>query len=259
MGNDGSKPIVPVSALVSLVEDRDAAYERYAQGIRSIPTVPMIRGVFEHEARRIADEALRRVYLGTDDDAGLREAYLVLAEGVDEAARRCRQRYGALAEGLDRMGLEILNRLRLEEDLRVAAASNLLQDGIRGLELVRRVLPWEVEVHLKSGRLGLEGRVDAVSMSRGLPYPIEYKTGFNGNGQPRPSHRVQIVAYCMLLEAQRAHPCSYGEIHYTRYHERVPIWVSDEDREHVLETREEFLQLCGSPPGTKPIMGASER
>ena len=146
-----------------------------------------------------------------------------------------------------------MNRLRIEEDSRIAGASSLIHDGVRGFELATRVLPREVELHLRSDFLGLEGSVDAVGNSSGRPFPIEYKTGRNPNLEARESHKLQVTAYCMLLDEALDVTCLYGELYYTRYFSRAFVPMSPASKRRVLALRERFLDLC-TEGETSPVV-----
>jgi CRISPR/Cas system-associated exonuclease Cas4 (RecB family) len=242
------KVLVPVSALGWLLINPSEVYDRFVRGRRREPTPPMVAGEMEHLARRLAVERLWETYLKARSDDDLREGYGILHESVKEAAQKCSNTYSGL--GISLLGTEsdLLNRMRIEEDARVIAASNLMKDGVRGFELVRHLLPTGVEVSVRSHGLGLEGRIDAIGDLGGNPVPIEYKTGREGGSTSLAAHEVQVAAYCMLLEEDRGTPCRYGEIHYTRYFARRPVFVTDASRNRVIALRDRFIAQCTGEP-----------
>jgi CRISPR/Cas system-associated exonuclease Cas4 (RecB family) len=246
----GPKVLVPVSALGWLLTNPNEVHDRYVRGLRREPTPPMVAGELEHLARRIAVERLWETYLRVRTDDDLREVYGVIHESVKEAVRKCSDTYTGLGISLHGVESDLLNRMRIEEDARVMAASNLIKDGVKGFDLVRHLLPTGVEVSVRSHTLGLEGRIDAIGDLGGYPVPIEYKTGREGGPTNLAAHEVQVVAYCMLLEEDRGIPCRYGEIHYTRYFARRPVIVSDENRSLVLELRDRFIGQCTGDVGS---------
>ncbi len=253
MRNGKPKVLVPVHGLSSMLEDRDEVYQRYVLGVRPFPSFPLVSGQFEHLARRMLVEQLRDVYLRATQEEDLRDAYPVLERCIEEAAVRCEREFGNLNLDLEQIHNDVLNRVRIEEDARVASASALLQDGVHGFDLVGRILPHEVELHIRSQLLGLEGSLDAVGVLLGRRFPIEYKTGRNPSLTPRDSHKIQVTAYCMLLEEAYETACHYGEIYYTRYFHRTPLVIAPAAKRRVLELREEFLEMCSGEASDQVI------
>jgi CRISPR/Cas system-associated exonuclease Cas4 (RecB family) len=254
-GGDGPKVLVPVTALVGLLDEPDRVYNRYVKGRRDEPTPAMVMGELEHLARRYAVERLWETYLRARTSEDLRESYTVIHSAVTDATLSCQRKYCGLGIDLDPTHAEILNRLRIEEDGRVAGASNFLRDGILGFELVRRVLPRRVEVTLQSHSLGLVGRVDAVGEFADAPGPIEYKTGCDLSPKKLRTHTLQVAAYCMLLEEESGKLSPYGEVYHTRYFEHQPVFVTNQLKRRVLELRDQFLYLC---TGTNPPAAMEE-
>jgi CRISPR-associated exonuclease Cas4 len=68
---------------------------------------------------------------------------------------------------------------------------------------------------LRSTRYRITGRPDELRRSRdGGLIPVEFKSRASPrNGVPR-SHRVQVAAYCLLVEETTGHPPPYGVVRY---------------------------------------------
>lgn len=250
--------LVPVSGLASLLDDPARVYDRYVKGRRAEPTPAMVAGELEHLARRLSIERLWETYFRARTSEDLRESYVVVHAALTDATLTCQRKYSALGIDLDTTHAEVLNRLRIEEDARVAGASNLIRDGISGFELVRHVLPRRVEVSLQSNSLGLVGRVDAVGEASDSLFPIEYKTGRDLTPRKLRAHQIQVGAYCMLLEEESGKLCSYGEVYYTRYFERQPVYVTTEMKRRVLELRERFVALCTGETEVAELTGGEQ-
>jgi CRISPR/Cas system-associated exonuclease Cas4 (RecB family) len=204
----------------------------------------MIQGDLEHMSRYFATEDLQKTYFTAKNEDELRNTYAIISDSVQRAIVECERKYSYLGYDIEPMSGEILNRLRIEEDIRVVAATNLMRDGVRGLNLVCQLLPQQVELPLRSESYGLEGRLDALCFTGSAYFPVEYKTGRVPDGKPRLSHELQLTAYCMLLEENLQTVCHYGEIYYTRYFRRVPVFISDKAKDEVLEIRDKFLTTC---------------
>lgn len=243
-GGCGPKVMVPVSALAALIQDPQRVYDRFVKGRQSEPTPAMISGELEHLARRMAVERLTETYFRARTSEDLRESYVVVHSAVTDATLACQRKYASLGVDLDPVHAEILNRLRIEEDGRVSGASNLLRDGVSGLELVRRFLPSRVEYPLQSESLGLIGRLDAVVDAGDFEVPLEYKTGRNLSSRQVRAEAVQVGAYCLLLGEEFEKECPYGQVYHTRYFQHQPVFVTGQLKRRVLELREKFLELC---------------
>ena len=90
---------------------------------------------------------------------------------------------------------------------------------------------------LRSVRFRLAGRPDEIRrLADGSAVPVELKSRRAPRGGPLASHRVQVLAYCLLLEEiERIRP-RYGLLRYADGKEfRVP-WDAEARRE-ILEVR----------------------
>lgn len=92
-------------------------------------------------------------------------------------------------------------------------------------------------VPLRSERYRLAGRPDEVRARRdGRWIPVEWKTRDAPRNGPLPSHRLQLLAYCLLCEERTGLPPPYGVLRYGDGTEfRVP-WNAAARRE-LLEVR----------------------
>jgi len=250
--------LVPVTGLCAVASYPEEVYERYVLRRAPAPVPPMITGDLEHKSRKNLVEDLQLVYLKVRDSEDLRAAYQCIGPAVEKAALECERTYGALFPNPRLAAGELVNRLRIEEDARVAAAENLLMDGVDGVDLIRQILPSKVEVALQSYSLGLIGRVDAIAESCGQQFPIEYKTGRDSSVIGSRAHEIQVAAYCMLMEEEMESQCRYGEIYYTRYFTRKPVLVGPKSKRMVLALRAQFLKLCSDLPAeVAPILEVS--
>ncbi|MGC8827441.1 MAG: CRISPR-associated protein Cas4 [Anaerolineae bacterium] len=100
---------------------------------------------------------------------------------------------------------------------------------------------------LRSERWGLQGRPDYVVQEGRRQIPVEVKSG-NAPAVPYDSHRLQLAAYCLLIEETAGQAPPYGIIRYDDRTVRVPY---DEALRRelldVLETMRRHLR-AGDPP-----------
>jgi len=116
---------------------------------------------------------------------------------------------------------------------------------------LRTVTPWKTEYSIRSEVLGLNGRVDKVMREEHL-IPIEIKTGSPSEGVWE-GDRIQVCAYCMLLEERFKENVPSGFVEYTRVQEKRPVMASEKLRRSVIYTRDEVHEIMeGKVPDVCP-------
>jgi len=91
---------------------------------------------------------------------------------------------------------------------------------------------------LRSDRYRLIGRPDAIRrLADGSWVPVEVKSRPAPTGGPAYSHRVQVWAYCLLVEESTGRSPRFGLLRYRDADLRVP-W-GDAEREELLRLRQE--------------------
>jgi len=118
-------------------------------------------------------------------------------------------------------------------------------------EALKIVTPWKVEYDVKSPTLSLSGRVDKIMKEERL-IPVELKTGQAGESVWE-ADRIQLCAYCMLLEDKFNENVPSGFVEYTRIQERRPVLATEKFRRKVVHTRDKVADiLCGKIPDICP-------
>ena len=110
---------------------------------------------------------------------------------------------------------------------------------------------WE-DLYLEDEYLGLRGRVDVLRKRDGQTIPYEHKRGHcyrDDNKQPSAweSDRLQILAYCCLLEAALGITVQEGRIRYHADNVLVHIPFDDEGRRLVKDSIHQARELRKSP------------
>jgi CRISPR-associated exonuclease Cas4 len=85
---------------------------------------------------------------------------------------------------------------------------------------------------LQSERLGLHGRLDLVVVTDEACFPVDFK---DTDGPVRSNHRLQMAAYCLLVEEAFARPVPLAFVYLISRREAVPLAISGAYRESVLE------------------------
>ncbi len=99
---------------------------------------------------------------------------------------------------------------------------------------------WE-DLYLEDELLGLRGRVDALRKRDGQIIPYEHKRGRSHrdeHNQPQPweSDRLQILAYCCLLEVTKGITISEGRIRYHSDNVLIHVLLDDAGRKLVRDS-----------------------
>ena len=144
--------------------------------------------------------------------------------------------------------LEEVERIRVADD-RVYAGRTLHVEIERGED--EEVFT----VGLESERYDLIGRVDCIRRRDGQVIPYEHKRGRaarNADGKPEAwaSDRLQIIAYCLLVEEHLDKPISEGRVRYHADNQTVRVPIDETARTDFLKhlARARFLQTSVERP-----------
>jgi CRISPR-associated exonuclease Cas4 len=95
---------------------------------------------------------------------------------------------------------------------------------------------------LRSERWRLVGRPDELrALPDGRWIPVEWKSRRSPLHGPMPSHRIQVLAYCLLCEEARGVPPPYGILRYGDGQEFRVLWNAD-SRSEVIALRRQLSQ-----------------
>lgn len=108
---------------------------------------------------------------------------------------------------------------------------------------------WQVRaIWLKSERYNLIGKADLIEESNGQLYPVEYKRGQRGDFE---NDALQVCAQALCLEDMTGQPVTQGFVYYAHSHQRHPIAMTSELREHAIATIKTVRKLFQT--GTIPL------
>jgi CRISPR-associated exonuclease Cas4 len=126
--------------------------------------------------------------------------------------------------------------------LLVAGIAELARRGQqrRAGELLRADLPDRPGIVLRSPHFRIAGRPDELRvLPDGRWVPVELKTRSTPARGPPASHRVQVAAYCLLVEETTGRAPPYGLLRYGDGGEFRLEWTP-EVRRHLLDLRREL-------------------
>lgn len=112
-----------------------------------------------------------------------------------------------------------------ESESRAAAVHKfILKHNLFGEELWEKLTPKiESELRITSEELGLKGVIDQIEIYKEGFVPVELKTGKSPKEGIWPGHKIQLIAYALLLEEKFKTQVKEGFVHYLDARERRHI------------------------------------
>lgn len=101
---------------------------------------------------------------------------------------------------------------------------------------------------LKSEKLGLSGKADAVEFHKSIPFPVEYK---HGKPKDNDCDKVQLCAQAICLEEMLEANITSGAIFYGKTRRRFSVDFTKELRQKTEDTARllhEFIKAGKTPP-----------
>lgn len=124
-----------------------------------------------------------------------------------------------------------------ESETRATTLYNFIQTHkIFGEELWEKLTPKiESELRIESEKLGLKGVIDQIEIYREGFVPVELKTGKSPKEGIWPGHKIQLIAYALLLEEKFNTEIKEGFVHYLDTKEKKHIALNQFMRIEVKE------------------------
>ncbi|MBU0627843.1 MAG: CRISPR-associated protein Cas4 [Nanoarchaeota archaeon] len=115
-----------------------------------------------------------------------------------------------------------------ESETRASTIHNfVVKNNMFGDELWAKLTPKiESELRIESEALGLKGVIDQIEIYENGFVPIELKTGKSPNEGVWPGHRIQLVAYALLMEDKFKTDIKEGFVHYLDSKQRRHIAIN---------------------------------
>jgi CRISPR-associated exonuclease Cas4 len=106
---------------------------------------------------------------------------------------------------------------------------------------ISQILPSEVEIDMRSERLGMSGRLDRLITNGHIPSII--RTGLAPHDGVWKKDRLQIAGYAMLVEEKYGTRISQGLVEYSRSGLIRSVQIHSVDRSRVLRLRDRIQQI----------------
>lgn len=143
-----------------------------------------------------------------------------------------------------------ISRFILEESkARAERIFNLIEtEKVFGEELWLKVIPKsKQEFRIESINLGLKGVIDRIDVYPEKIVPVELKTGTAPLQGVWGSHRIQLGAYCMLLEEHFNTSIKEGVVVYLDSRKEVPVVMNPYLKEDIIQMTESVKCLLNTP------------
>lgn len=142
----------------------------------------------------------------------------------------------------------ILPLIDAESRSRAENVFNFIEKNrVYGKELWEKLEPKiSSELKIISSSMDLVGVVDRLEVFESYLIPYELKTGKSPRDGVWPGHRVQITAYCMLLEERYGSRISSGVIHYLDGNEKRKVVMNPFMKMEVLDLIKEVKLLLSA-------------
>ncbi|MBI2207910.1 CRISPR-associated protein Cas4 [Candidatus Woesearchaeota archaeon] len=217
--------------------------------VEEIPKESLVLGSIRHEVYDFinkAEENLVKSITEKPEYEKLREIYRqAYARKVREAIIRNRAR-------IREVNLDIVNVFKrtwpyitAEAEERAQNIFNFIKEhNVYGDELWGKLIPKIIsELSIESDTLQLKGIIDKVEIYKESYIPIELKTGKAPKEGLWPGHKIQIVAYALMLEEKYQKPIKEAFVHYLDNKEKRHITINPFMKEEIINLVKEIQEL----------------
>ena len=234
-------------------------------GFREAPKEAMVIGSIRHQVLEIMnkrqEDIVRQVKEGEVREVIERysaEYCKALRESIVKNKGRLRQVDVSLSKAFEKNLQFCLGESRAMADNVICFVN---KHKVYGDELWERLTPKiKCEYALSSDKLGLNGRIDHLEVYDDRIVPVEIKTGKMPKQGVWDGHRVQIVAYALMLEEKFGIEIKEGVIRYVDNKEERKVVLNHFMRKEVLDiiAKTKNLLTNTETPGFNAVKGKCE-
>ncbi|PIN86533.1 CRISPR-associated protein Cas4 [Candidatus Woesearchaeota archaeon CG10_big_fil_rev_8_21_14_0_10_44_13] len=169
------------------------------------PKETLVLGGLRHEVYEYINNIEERIVKGIKERSSFEDVLEIYRKEYSELLMKTIGKYGRILSDLKLEPKEIFKKnwplIVKEADKRANNVFSFMErTGLSGEELWAKLTPKLVsELNIMSENLGLKGRIDQVEVYDDIVVPIELKTGKSPNEGAWPSHRIQLLAYLLML------------------------------------------------------------
>jgi CRISPR-associated protein Cas4 len=227
-------------------------YLQYVLRLTEPPKEVLVKGSIRHkvyENINLAEEELVRSIKKGMNENDLKGKYHqryreILLDVIKENKEELKQ-FNILPQDLFK---NVWPLILSESETRATTVHNfILKHNVFGEELWEKLAPKiESELRIESEKLGLRGIVDQIEIYKKGFVPVELKTGKSPREGVWPGHKIQLIAYTLLLEEKFKTEIKEGFVHYLDSKEKRHIVLNAFMRVEVRELIKKVNNLLNS-------------
>ncbi len=233
--------MISVSTLSSYMYCQRKLYLQYVLKLSEPPKDVLLKGSIRHkvyENINLAEEELIKSIRKPTSESDLKAIYQskyrnILLNVINNNKENLKQ-FNILPQDLFK---NVWPLILSESETRAISINNFIEkNNIYGKELWEKLTPKiESEMRISSDKLGLRGIVDQIEVYKQGFVPIELKTGRSPKEGVWPGHKIQLIAYTLLLEEKFNIEIKEGFVHYLDNKEKRHIAINPFMRMEVKE------------------------
>ncbi|HLD88767.1 MAG TPA: PD-(D/E)XK nuclease family protein [Candidatus Nanoarchaeia archaeon] len=131
-----------------------------------------------------------------------------------------------------------------ESKRRAFAVQKMIEKGVSGEELYENIEPRIIsEKEIVSKHYELKGIIDRIEVFNDSFVPVEFKTGKTPREGVWQGNKVQIAAYCMLVDDFFGRKTRKGFVHYLDSDEIRPVVMNPFLKAEIIELRDKIKDI----------------
>jgi len=244
--------MISVSTLSSYMYCPRKLYLQYVLKLTEPPKEALLKGSIRHktyENINLAEEELvKSIKKGTtlkDLKGRYHQKYREILLQVIKQNKEDLRQFNILPQDLFK---NVWPLILAESETRASIVYNfILKHKVFGKELWEKLTPKiESELRIESEKLGLKGVIDQIEIYKKGFVPIELKTGKSPKEGIWPGHKIQLIAYVLLMEEKFNTEIKEGFVNYLDTQEKRHIALNPFMRIEVKELIEKVNNLLKS-------------
>ncbi len=233
--------MLSVTSLSTYAYCKRKLYLQYVLGIKEPPSKVIIKGSLCHKVYEKINKIDKELVINIKKGATLSEIKEKYNKGYIGILTSIIKDYKAKLESLKIEPVDILRYLFplivYESEIRAKIVYDFIKKyNIYGEELWLRLTPKiKSEMKIESGVLGLRGVIDQIRIYDERIVPVEIKTGKCPKEGVWPSHKIQLIAYALLLEEELKLKVNEGWVYYIDEKEKRQIPINPFMKLEIVE------------------------
>ncbi len=247
---------ISVSMLSSYLYCPRKLFLQYVLAVEEPPKESLVLGSLRHEIYDFVNQTEEKIVTSITKKIQYSELLLLYKKFYSEALRARIIKNKARIKEVNLDIVDVFKRtwplILNEAEIRAKNIFGFIQKyNIYGKELWKKLTPKIIsELKVGSDELQLKGIIDRIEVYEKGYVPVELKTGKMPQEGVWPGHRIQIIAYSMLLEEKFKTSVKEGFVNYLDAKETRHIAINPFMREEIINLVKEVQDLLNKqePP-----------